>query len=222
VISLHCSKAWKRPARSASVADRPNRRRSASHPNRVVRTSRASAEPDQSARATAREHASNSRHKASTAQLAKATISANAATDTVLFTVPAATLGHPGPGWAAVVTLTGEDGFSPDQARGFTSTPGPFTFGVCAAPSADSHGTVDPNTVPKIIDTITPSGISQSTELDFTFGPVVLSGVPFPEGGQWALRLGLFPSPAPLRCWLAIRFPLRTRSEAELTASYRV
>ena len=39
---------------------------------------------------------------------------------------------------------------------------------------------VDPGTVPKVMDTITPSGIDQATELDPTKGPVVLHGVPVP------------------------------------------
>jgi C-terminal binding-module, SLH-like, of glucodextranase/PEP-CTERM motif len=126
------------------------------------------------------------------------TISANAVTDTILFTVPAATLGHPGPGWSAVVTLTGQDGFSADLARGFAATPQPFLFGVCAAASADPHCTVDPATVPRIMDTITPSGILQGTELDYTLGRVVLRGVPFPEGGTIGPPPGLVPEPGTL------------------------
>jgi carbohydrate-binding DOMON domain-containing protein len=114
--------------------------------------------------------------------LGTVSISPDASTRTITFTVPAATLGHPGPGWDAVVVLTGQDGFSPDQARGFAATPLPFNFGVCTAPSADPHCTVDPSTVPKIMDTITPSGVSQSTELDYTLGPVTLFGIPIPGG----------------------------------------
>ena len=37
-----------------------------------------------------------------------------------------------------------------------------------------------PGSVPKAIDVITPSGVAQSTELDYTLGPVVLSGVSIP------------------------------------------
>ena len=77
--------------------------------------------------------------------------------------------------------LTGQDGFSPDQARGFAPTPQPFQFGVCASPSADPHCTVDPNTVPKAMDVITPPGVLQSQELDYTlFNPVTLQGVMVP------------------------------------------
>src|SRR5207249_11515949 len=76
--------------------------------------------------------------------------------------------GTPASGWGFTVVLTGQDGFSPDQARGFTATPGQFTFGVCASASADPHCTVDPTTVPKAMDVITPSGVNQSDELDYT------------------------------------------------------
>jgi len=78
------------------------------------------------------------------------------------------------------VALTGQDGFSSDQARGFASTPQPYGFGVCAAASSDPHCTVDPNTVPKVIDVLTPTGVSQAVELDYTLGPVVLKGVFIP------------------------------------------
>ena len=38
--------------------------------------------------------------------------------------VPTSSLGGPpGSGWAFTVVVTGQDGFSPDQARDFTSTP---------------------------------------------------------------------------------------------------
>lgn len=125
-------------------------------------------------------------------------ISADAATRTVMFTVPAITLGHPGPGWVAVVTLTGQDGFSVDQARGFAPTPQPFLFGECAAPSADPHCTANPTALPKIIDTITPPDVSQSTELDYTLGSVVLSGVTLPEGGTLGPPPGVAPEPSTL------------------------
>ena len=91
-----------------------------------------------------------------------------------------ASLGTPGSGWSFVVVLTGQDGFSADQARSFASTPQQFQFGVCAAASADPHCTVDPGTVPKAIDVLTPQGVSQSHELDYVSGPVVLQGVTIP------------------------------------------
>jgi carbohydrate-binding DOMON domain-containing protein len=77
--------------------------------------------------------------------------------------------------------LTGQDGFSPDQARGFASTPQPYQFGVCATTSADPHCTVDPGTVPKAVDVLTPTGALQADELDYTIhNPVTLQGIFIP------------------------------------------
>jgi carbohydrate-binding DOMON domain-containing protein len=78
------------------------------------------------------------------------------------------------------VVLTGQDGFSPDQARGFAPTPQDFLFGVCAAGNPSPICGVDPGTVPKAMDVITPSGVDQDTELDPITGPVVIAGVPVP------------------------------------------
>jgi glucoamylase len=39
---------------------------------------------------------------------------------------------------------------------------------------------VDPNSVPKAVDVITPAGVSQATELDPTLGPVVIQPVSVP------------------------------------------
>ncbi len=90
---------------------------------------------------------------------------------------------RPGPGWGFTVVLTGQDGFSPDQARGFQPTPQDFQFGVCATASADPHCTFDPGTVPKAVDVITPAGVLQSDELDYTIhSPVTISGVTIPVG----------------------------------------
>jgi len=109
-------------------------------------------------------------------------ISANAISRFITFSVPTSSLGgQPGSGWGFTVTLTGQDGFQPDQARAFTSTPGQYTFGVCATPSSDPHCLVDPNTVPKVMDTITPAGVSQSNELDYTLhNPVTLQDIVIP------------------------------------------
>src|SRR6266487_4896944 len=113
-------------------------------------------------------------------------ISANAISRFITFSVPTSTLVStagevPGSGWGFTVTLTGQDGFSPDQARGFTATPQPFAFGVCATTSSDTHCTVDPNTVPKVMDTITLAGVTQSDELDYTLhNPVTLRDIVIP------------------------------------------
>ena len=110
--------------------------------------------------------------------LGSVAISANQISRFITFAVAKSTLGQPGPGWGFTVVLTGQDGFSPDQARGFAPTPQPFQFGVCAAASSDPHCTVDPGTVPKALDVIPPAGVLQSNELDYTLhNPVELQGV---------------------------------------------
>ena len=120
---------------------------------------------------------------ASGATLGTVQISGNPISRFITIRVPKASLGTPGPGWGFAVVLTGQDGFSTDndQARQFHSTPDDFHFGVCATATADAHCTVDPNTVPKLMDVITPDGVSQSDEVDYTLHtPVVLSGVTIP------------------------------------------
>jgi len=101
--------------------------------------------------------------------------------DAVHHLVPKTALGGtPGSGWGFTVVLTGQDGFSPDQARGFQPTPQDFQFGVCAAASADPHCTFDPGRVPKAIDVLTPAG-TQSGELDYTVhDPVTIAPVIVP------------------------------------------
>jgi hypothetical protein len=117
---------------------------------------------------------------ASHATLGQVSISGNAISRFITFRVPKASLGQPGPGWAFTVVLTGQDGFSNDQARTFLATPADFNFGVCASSSSDPHCTADPATVPKAMDVITPAGVDQAVELDYTLGPVVLRGVSIP------------------------------------------
>ena len=118
---------------------------------------------------------------ASGAPLGTVAISANQISRFITFRVPKASLGTPGPGWGFTVVLTGQDGFSSDQARGFQPTPQDFQFGVCAAASADPHCTFNPGLVPKAVDVITPPGVLQSDELDYTLhSPVVLTGIAIP------------------------------------------
>ena len=116
-----------------------------------------------------------------TGSLGTIAISANAISRYITFSVPTASLGGtPTAGWGFTAVLTGQDGFSSDQARGFQATPQSFQFGVCSVVSADPHCTVDPGTVPKAMDVIVPGGVSQSTELDYTLGPVVIQDVTIP------------------------------------------
>jgi len=107
-------------------------------------------------------------------------IGANSLSRYITFKVTKASLGTPGPGWSFAVVLTGQDGFSPDQARGFTPTPGDFSFGVCAPGGVGPRCSADPAKVPKAIDVLTPTGVNQGTELDYTAGPVVIAGVTMP------------------------------------------
>jgi glucoamylase len=99
---------------------------------------------------------------------------------TITIALPESAFGTPGSGWGFTVVLTGQDGFSPDQARGFAPTPQPFQFGVCAPNGTAQICSVDPGTVPKAVDVITPAGVSQATELDPTLGPVVIQPVTVP------------------------------------------
>ena len=113
--------------------------------------------------------------------LGTVSISANAISRFITFSVPKSSLGQPTTGWGFTVALTGQDGFSSDQARGFQSTPQDYQFGVCQTASSDPHCTVNPNTVPKVLDTLTPAGVSQADELDYTLhNPVVLQPVVIP------------------------------------------
>ena len=130
-----------------------------------------------------------------TTTLGTVSISANAISRFITFRVPKDTLGQPVSGWSFTVVLTGQDGFSPDNARGFQSTPQDFQFGVCATASQDAHCTVDPATVPKLMDVITPAGVDQSDEVDYTIhdaGRALRGGHPLIElvlrGGSAMLR----------------------------------
>ncbi|HET6867021.1 MAG TPA: glucodextranase DOMON-like domain-containing protein, partial [Solirubrobacteraceae bacterium] len=105
---------------------------------------------------------------------------ADHASRTATLIVPESAFGTPTAGWAFAVALTGQDGFSSDQARSFDPTPQPFNFGVCAAGGSSPICSVPAATVPKVMDTIPPDGVSQATELDPTHQPVVLQGVVAP------------------------------------------
>jgi glucoamylase len=99
---------------------------------------------------------------------------------TITVALPEAQFGTPTSGWGFSVVLTGQDGFSSDQARAFTATPGAYTFGACAADETAPVCKVDPTTVPKAMDVITPAGVSQATELNPVPGPVVIQPVTVP------------------------------------------
>ncbi|WP_203921435.1 glucodextranase DOMON-like domain-containing protein [Rugosimonospora africana] len=107
-------------------------------------------------------------------------VSANQATRSILIAVPEAALGHPAAGWVFTVALHGQDGFSADQARGFSATPQPYLFGLCAPGGTSPVCGIDPASAPKVTDTVTPAGTDQAGELDPTAGTPTLHGVPVP------------------------------------------
>jgi glucoamylase len=99
---------------------------------------------------------------------------------TITIALPEARFGLPASGWGFSVVLTGQDGFSPDLARAFATTPQAYAFGVCASGGTAPICSVDPSTVPKAMDVITPAGVSQAIELNPTLGPVVIQPVTVP------------------------------------------
>ena len=105
---------------------------------------------------------------------------ASTASDSITVALPESAFGTPGSGWTFTLALAGQDGYSPDLARAFTATPQPYSFGVCPVGGTAPICSADPSTVAKVMDTITPPGVSQATELDSTRGPVVLQGVTVP------------------------------------------
>lgn len=107
------------------------------------------------------------------ASLGTASVLASQASGYITILVPTAALGTVGPGWRFAVVLHGQDGFAPGRARGFQPTPQEYQFGVCGPGGTSPICAVDPATVPKAMDTLTPPA-----ELDPTQAPVVLSGVP--------------------------------------------
>jgi carbohydrate-binding DOMON domain-containing protein len=116
-------------------------------------------------------------------------IGANDITRFITFSVSKAALGGtPASGWGFAVVLTGQDGFSPDQARGFTQPAQDFQFGVCTAAAVTAGNpicTVDPALVPKALDVLTPTGVDQVSELNPighnpATNPVTIAGVRIP------------------------------------------
>jgi glucoamylase len=99
---------------------------------------------------------------------------------TITIALPEARFGTPTSGWTFTVAITGQDGYSSDQSIPYTATPGAYTLGVCPVGGIEPICSLNPDTVPEVMDTITPPGVSQATELDPTLGPVALQGVTVP------------------------------------------
>jgi glucoamylase len=95
---------------------------------------------------------------------------------TATLILPKSAFGTPGPGWVFTVALTGQGSGQP-PVRSFTQPAQEFNFGVCQTGISSPICSVDPNSVPTVMDTITPTGVAQDTELDPTRGPVVLQGI---------------------------------------------
>ena len=117
---------------------------------------------------------------AANVSIGSAQLVADPPSDTATIVLPRAAFGSVGSGWIFTVALTGQDGTNSTNLRAFDATPQEFAFGVCAPGGSSPICSVDPNTVPKVMDTITPAGVSQSAELNPTLGPVVLQGVTVP------------------------------------------
>jgi hypothetical protein len=98
---------------------------------------------------------------------------------TATLVMPRSAFGSVGSGWVFTVALTGQGSGNP-WVRNFTQPAGQYSFGVCPSGDTAAICSVNPNSVPTVMDTITPPGVSQAAELDPTRGPVVLQGVSVP------------------------------------------
>jgi glucoamylase len=118
---------------------------------------------------------------AANVSLGSAQLVADPPSGTATIVLPRSAFGSVGSGWIFTIALTGQDGTNPTNLRAFDATPQDFAFGVCAPGGTSPICSVDPNTVPKVMDTIVPGGVAQQdTELNPTLGPVVLQGVTVP------------------------------------------
>ena len=99
---------------------------------------------------------------------------------TITIALPEAEFGTPTSGWTFTVAITGQNGFNADQAISFTTNPGAFTLGMCPVGGTEPICSLSPTAVPEVMDTITPPGVAQDTELNPVPGPVVLQGVTVP------------------------------------------
>jgi glucoamylase len=56
----------------------------------------------------------------------------------------------------------------------------PALYATASLAAGNPLCAVDPTTVPKAVDVVTPAGVSQATELNPLLGPVVIQGVSIP------------------------------------------
>jgi glucoamylase len=99
---------------------------------------------------------------------------------TVTLVMPTSAFGTVGSGWVFTLALTGQDGFSSDQARAFSQPAGAYTFGVCPSGGTGGICSVPPGNVAKVMDTIPPAGVTQASEWNQTTGAATLQGVAVP------------------------------------------
>ena len=109
-----------------------------------------------------------------------AAVVASTVANTITIALPEAEFGTPAAGWTFTVAITGQNGYNSDQAISFTKNPGGYTLGVCPVGGTEAICSVSPSQVPEVMDTITPPGVTQDTELNPVLGPVVLHGVTVP------------------------------------------
>jgi len=107
------------------------------------------------------------------------------ASGTATLILPQSAFGTVGSGWTFTVALTGQNGFNSYQARDFVQYPvatgdASNDFAVCPTGDMAQICSYPPGSVPKVMSTIPPSGVSQDTELDPTLGAVMLQGVTVP------------------------------------------
>lgn len=109
-------------------------------------------------------------------------VAANSVSRYTTFSVAKTDLGGtPASGWGFAVALTGQDGtHGVDQTRSFAATPQDYAFGVCADGGTGALCTADPNSVPKAMDVLTPAGVDQADELDYSGGAVSLERIAIP------------------------------------------
>jgi hypothetical protein len=110
--------------------------------------------------------------------LGTVSIRANALSRFITFSVPKAVLGQPGPGWTFTVVETGQGRVQPRSGAWLRAD----TAGVRVRRLRDRivrsalHGR--PRHRSEVIDVLTPPGVLQSDELDYTLhSPVVITGV---------------------------------------------